>query len=66
MENQLPADAQKIEIEEATTPTEEAPIEDYTSNAPPRGAVAFAAFMLIVYIGYYLITWFEVFVLRGA
>lgn len=56
----------KIEIEDSGSAQEEPIQEDYTSNAPPRGAVAFAAFMLIVYVGYYLITWFEVFILRGA
>lgn len=33
---------------------------------PPRGAALFVGIMLTVYIIYYMVMWFEIFVLRGA
>lgn len=33
---------------------------------PPKGAMAFVVLVLIGYIVYWFITWFEIFVLRGA
>ena len=32
----------------------------------PRGALAFVILLILFYVGYWTITWFEVFVLRGA
>ena len=32
----------------------------------PRGALAFVFLVLIFYFGYYMISWFEIFVLRGS
>ncbi len=51
-ENQAPQ-----EQPETTTPTEE--------YGPPRGAFAFVILMMTMYTIYWIITYFEVFILRG-
>ncbi len=50
----------EVQVEAVETPEEE------THYGPPRGAVWFAALMLIFYVAYYMLHWFEIFVLRGG
>lgn len=39
---------------------------DESTYAVPRGTLAFVLLMITFYILYWLFTWFEVFVIRGA
>jgi len=40
--------------------------EDADVPGAPRGAFAFVIVLAIFYTAYWIITWFEIFVLRGA
>lgn len=57
----------KTQVEQATQPTSDSEAEQVASySAVPRGAVAFTFALLAFYIIYYTISYFEIFVLRGA
>lgn len=53
---------------EMIAPTEPTPPEEdgHDSYAAPRGALAFVMALLIFYVIYWFVTYFEVFILRGA
>ncbi len=57
---------QPMNPEETQLDTVETSEEEEPHYAPPRGAAIFAALLLIFYIGYYLLHWFEIFVLRAG
>lgn len=38
----------------------------YERYGVPRGAVAFVVLIFLMYVGYFFLTWYEVFVLRSA
>ena len=40
--------------------------DDGGVSIDPRGALVFVFLVLIFYFGYYMISWFEIFVLRGS
>lgn len=53
---------QEVQVSLPEQPEEE-PLGGYVS---PRGAFAFVMLMLVFYIGYWFISWIEIFVIRGA
>jgi hypothetical protein len=55
-----PMNVEETQVEAVETPEEE------PHYGPPRGAVWFAGLMLAFYVVYYLLHWFEIFVLRAG
>lgn len=56
----------EVQIEKSETEIEAPSTEHEESHGPsPRGAMAFVILMLIFYIGYWFLTWIEIFVIRG-
>ena len=62
-QTQQSSEVEKQESALVTAHEDEQPKERY---GVPRGALAFVLVMLFGYALYWFITWFEVFVLRGA
>lgn len=55
-----------LETIEDIQPPEHGEVDDGGASIDPRGALAFVILVLIFYFGYYMISWFEIFVLRGS
>lgn len=67
MDNEItPTNQSEIPPQEPGTPAAEPQNQHDENSIAPRGAFVFVLLMITFYIGYWFLTWFEIFVLRGA
>lgn len=61
-----PQNEDVIAAQDAAADTNESPAEHNAEGPAPKGAIVFALAMILVYIGYFSVTWYEIVILRGG